>query len=145
MVRAAAEEISPLVLNLGTRRRRVSSFTPWSRYPEGKELPAPWNRRLGEHQCRSGRFGEEKNVFLLPAIEPLFLHGLAHSLVSVPTELLQIQAVKPGPYYAFRQGSIQRGNDQVVGESEWGGLCCHRIFLRNPSSVEQRLRNADLT
>jgi len=133
MVRAASEEIFPLVLNLGTRRRRVASFTPWSRYPGGKNSRHPWNRRLGGHQRRSERFGEEKNFFLLPAIEPLFRHGLAHNLVSVQTELLQMQAVNPGPYYAFRQGSIYTEEmTKLLVKASGEDYAVIGIFLRNP-------------
>jgi hypothetical protein len=36
------------------------------------------------------RFGENKNVLLLPGIEPLFLGLPVSSLVSTPTELLPL-------------------------------------------------------
>jgi hypothetical protein len=40
------------------------------RFIPGKEPLYPWNRRLGEPQSRSGRFGEEKNPMSLPGLEP---------------------------------------------------------------------------
>jgi hypothetical protein len=42
------------------------------------------------HQTRSGRYGEEKNLFPLPGIEPQLVGRPAHSLVAVPTELFRL-------------------------------------------------------
>jgi len=39
----------------------VVSFTPRVLYPQGKSPWYPFDRRLGGHQSRSGRGGEEKN------------------------------------------------------------------------------------
>jgi len=52
-----------------------------------KELPYLLNRRLGGSQSQSRRFEEERNLWPVPAIEPLFLVCPSRSLVAVPTEL----------------------------------------------------------
>jgi len=53
--------VALLILKLGTRWRRVVSFTPWPLYPQGK---SPWypldSRRLAGPLSRSGRDVEEK-------------------------------------------------------------------------------------
>jgi hypothetical protein len=46
------------------------NFTPRPLYPQGKEPWYPLDWRLGGHQIRSGRGGEEKNSQLPPGIEP---------------------------------------------------------------------------
>ena len=40
------------------------------RFVPGKEHRYPLNRRLGEPQSRTGRFGKLKNLFHLPGFEP---------------------------------------------------------------------------
>jgi len=45
--------IAPPILDLGTRRRLVVSFTPRPIYPHGKSLWYPLNMRLGGPQSRS--------------------------------------------------------------------------------------------
>jgi len=52
--------------------------------PPCKEPRHPLNRRLGGPQGRSGRFGEEYDLLLLPELEP---RCPAFSLVTVLTEL----------------------------------------------------------
>jgi hypothetical protein len=64
-----SENIAPLILYLGTRWRRVVSFTRRPLYPQGKSLWYPLDRRLGGVQSRSGRGGEEKNSQPLPGLE----------------------------------------------------------------------------
>jgi hypothetical protein len=56
-----SEDIAPRLLNLGTRWRRLISFTLRPLYPQGNRLWYPLFRRLGGPQSRSGRGGEEKN------------------------------------------------------------------------------------
>jgi hypothetical protein len=63
--------IAPRILDLGTRWRRVVSFTPRPLYLQGK---SPWyslDRRLGGPQSRSERGGDEKNSQPLPGLDPL--------------------------------------------------------------------------
>jgi hypothetical protein len=73
-------------LDLGTRWRRVVSFTPLPLYPRGKRLRYPLDRRLGRPQSRSGRCGEEKKL-ALPAIEP---EPSSPYPVAIPTELSRL-------------------------------------------------------
>jgi hypothetical protein len=85
-----------------------SSFTPWWRIGNrgiaalltsvadgGDHLDAPsalppeettLDRRLGGPQNPAWTYGENKNLFPLPGIEPWLLGRPAHSLVSIPTE-----------------------------------------------------------
>jgi hypothetical protein len=53
--------IAPRILDLGTRRRWMVSFSPRPPYPQGKSPYYPLYRRLGGPQSRSGHGGEEKN------------------------------------------------------------------------------------
>jgi hypothetical protein len=52
---------SATILDLGTRWRRVVSFTVRPLYPHGTSHGYPLDRRLGELQSRSGPYEEEKN------------------------------------------------------------------------------------
>jgi hypothetical protein len=65
-----SQGIAPRILDLGTRRRWVVSFTPRPLYPQGKSPWYPSDRRLGGPQSRSGRGGEEKNSEPPPGLEP---------------------------------------------------------------------------
>jgi hypothetical protein len=47
----------------------VVSFTPRPLYPQGKSPWHPLDRRLGGHQSRSGRDGEEKPW--TPIVQPV--------------------------------------------------------------------------
>jgi hypothetical protein len=62
--------IAPLILNFGTRRRRVVSFTPRPRHPEGMNPRYRLDRRLGGPQSRSGRRGKEKQSLPLRESNP---------------------------------------------------------------------------
>jgi hypothetical protein len=70
-------DIAPRILDLGTRRRWVVSFTPRPLYLPVKELLYPLDRRLGGLQSRSGRGGEEKNSQLLSGLEPPMIQPVA--------------------------------------------------------------------
>jgi hypothetical protein len=52
--------------------------------------------RLGGHQSRSGRCGEEKYVLHMPGIEPRLVGLLAHSLVSISIHLAPLPFLLPG-------------------------------------------------
>jgi hypothetical protein len=69
--------IAPLILDLGTRWRRVVRFTRRLLYPQAKSLWYSLDRRLGGLQSRSGRGGEEKNSQLLPGLEPPIIQPVA--------------------------------------------------------------------
>jgi len=60
--------IAPRILDLGTKRRWVVSFTLRSLYIRGKSPRYPLDRRLGGPQNRS-ECGEEKNSQPPPGIE----------------------------------------------------------------------------
>jgi hypothetical protein len=49
------------ILNLGTRWKRIVSFTSWPLYPWEKNARFPLDRRLGRPQISSGHSGKEKN------------------------------------------------------------------------------------
>jgi hypothetical protein len=79
---------SSTILELGNRQRGVVTFTSLPLYPQGNRHRYPMDRRLGGPQGRSGRCGEEINLFLLPWIEPWYLLGRpARRLFTIPTEL----------------------------------------------------------
>jgi hypothetical protein len=69
--------IAPRILDLGTIRRWVVSFTPRPLYPQGKSPRYSLDRRLGGPQSRSGRGGEEKNSHSLPGLEPSIIQPIA--------------------------------------------------------------------
>jgi hypothetical protein len=46
----------------------------------GKKQMYPLNRRLGEPHGRSGRFGEKKNLVLVPGIKTRIIQIIAESL-----------------------------------------------------------------
>jgi len=62
--------IAPRILQLGSRRRWVVSFTPRSLYPQGRSPRCPLARRVGGPQSHSGRGGLEKNSQPAPGIKP---------------------------------------------------------------------------
>jgi hypothetical protein len=69
--------IAPRILDLGSRRRWVVSFTPRPLYPQGKNPWYPLDRRLGGLQSRSGRGGEEKNSQPLSGLERPIIQPVA--------------------------------------------------------------------
>jgi hypothetical protein len=70
--------IAPHILNLGTRRRLMVSFTHRPPYSQRKIPRYPPNKRLGGPQNKSGRGGEEKDSKPLPVLEPLIIYPAAH-------------------------------------------------------------------
>jgi hypothetical protein len=69
----------PHILDLGTRWRWVVSFTPWSLYPQGRNLRYPLDRRLGEPQSQCGHTVEGKNSQPSLGIEPQISYRPARS------------------------------------------------------------------
>jgi hypothetical protein len=53
----------------------VVNITPRPLYPQ-----YPLNRRLGDHHCRSTRFGEAIKFFALPGFDPRNVQPVAQSL-----------------------------------------------------------------
>jgi hypothetical protein len=82
--------IAPHILDLGTRRRWVVSFTSRPLYPHGKSARYPLDRSLGRPQSRSGRGAEEENSQFPPGIEPYNPDRPARSLVAITTELSRL-------------------------------------------------------
>jgi hypothetical protein len=82
--------IARLILDLGTRWRRVVSFTPRPLYPQGKSHWYSLDRRLGEPQSRSWRGVEEKNLQPLTGLEPPIIQPVAHCYT---TELSRFQSL----------------------------------------------------
>jgi hypothetical protein len=78
------------IIELGTRQRSVVSFTLRPLYYPGKNPLSPFDRRLDGPQKRFGRYGEEKNLLLLPGIKP---RPSSPYPVAIPTELLRLTAV----------------------------------------------------
>jgi hypothetical protein len=56
-----------IFLNLS---RRVVSFTHLPLYPQENRSRYPLYRRMDGTQGQSGHYGEQKNLILLPGIEP---------------------------------------------------------------------------
>jgi hypothetical protein len=63
---------SSSIHNLGTKWRRVVSFTPLPLYPRGKSSQYPSHVRLVGSQNCFGRCGERKYLMPLPGIESQF-------------------------------------------------------------------------
>jgi hypothetical protein len=66
--RIGKQRQSDTILDLGTRWRRMVTFTPWPLYPRRNRSRCPLNRRLGGLQSRSGRCGGRK-ILTLPGFE----------------------------------------------------------------------------
>jgi hypothetical protein len=61
--------------------------------PPGKEPPYQLDKRLGGHQSRSRRGGEEKNSQHPPGIEPYNHDRSACSLITIPDDLFRLTSV----------------------------------------------------
>jgi hypothetical protein len=77
---------SSTILDLGTRRRRVVSFTLRPLCSQGKELRCPLVRRLSGHEIRSGRCGVQKISYpfwsLIPAFQSVYERSYPGSSVA---------------------------------------------------------------
>jgi hypothetical protein len=62
-----SRSIAPRILDLGTRWRRVVTFTPLPLYPQGKNPWYPLDRRLDRPQRRAGCGGEEYGIIYITA------------------------------------------------------------------------------
>ena len=60
-------------MEVSGQRHAPATLCP-SPHPLGKEPRYPLNRSLDGTQSGSGRFGEQKNLLPLPAIEPRIVH-----------------------------------------------------------------------
>jgi hypothetical protein len=109
--------ITPRILKLGTRRMRVVSFTPWTLYPEGKNLRYPFDRGLGGSQSQSWHGGKgQKNPSLpLPGVKPR---------PSSTTEL-------PSLFNRYNNNNNNNNNNNpdVVSVSRVTGLMCKNYVI----------------
>jgi hypothetical protein len=105
--------IAPWILDLGTRWRRVVSFTTQPLYSQGKSPWYPLDRRLGGPQSRSGCCGEEKNSQPPPGIEP---RCSSQQPVSIPTELpgLSLLQAYKRSFYESTVHSKSRGSSSRI-------------------------------
>jgi hypothetical protein len=75
-------------LNLGTRWAWFISFKPRPLQARRISPLYPLDGKVDRPHNRYRHYGEEKNIFPLPIMEPRFL-GLPHSLVAIATELFR--------------------------------------------------------
>jgi len=68
--------VSVQILNIGTKGRRVGSFTYRPLQTQGKRR-YPLHRRLGGPQSRSVRFWRSENLFFQPGVKPRTVHPAA--------------------------------------------------------------------
>jgi hypothetical protein len=81
------------ILDLGTRSRRVASFTPRPLYPQSKSARYPLDRNpVGPHS-RSVRGDEEKRSQSLPGLEPPISQPVDHRYT---TELTRFPLLPTG-------------------------------------------------
>jgi hypothetical protein len=80
--RTGSGSIAPPILDLGTRRSWVVSFTPRPRYPYGKSPWYPLDKRPGGLQSRSGLGDDDKNSEPLPGLEPPIIQPVARRYIA---------------------------------------------------------------
>jgi hypothetical protein len=83
---SGSESIDPLFLTSAPDGGQWSASRPFRFIPQGTRPRYPLDRRLGGVHSRSGRCGEEKNIFLLPGMEP---NSSAFQPITILTELSQ--------------------------------------------------------
>jgi hypothetical protein len=93
--------IAPCIPDLGTRWRRVVSFTARHLYPQGKNPWYPLYRRLGGPQSRSVRGGEEKNSQHLPGLEPPIIQPVAQRSTTELSRYLSLERQDLGSEATF--------------------------------------------
>jgi hypothetical protein len=92
-------DITPLVINIGTRCIIVVKFTHRLLYTSRKNSQPPLSRRVSKSHRRYASFQEE-NFFLLPEMEPCFLCCPDRSLfIIVPKSQLHDPCWPPYLYY----------------------------------------------
>jgi hypothetical protein len=98
--------------------------------PQRKSLQYAFNRRLGGPQGQTGRFGDEKNLSLLPVIKLLFITCPAFSLVIIPTALPRLRECEKNTQ------TIQKEN--LTGSSKVG-----ERFENGPEEVQWATMDTD--
>ena len=146
--RRECEDIAPLILNLGSGCRWVSSF----------KLRYPFNMRLGESQNQCGRFGEGKN--LAPTRNSSDVQPVGQSLKQVSNpgshflclaqepivgqDILIVEASRSHSDTRHLAGLLCTSDQSDAGTSSWQHttrtidrqLCPGGIRTRNPSKRE---------
>jgi hypothetical protein len=109
--------IAPRILDLGTRWRRVVSFTPQPLNHQGKSPWYPLDWRLDGTQIRSGHSGEE-NSQPLQEFEPLIIQPVAQCCTTELPCLLRSLV----QYGLFQKNLVSqaKGRMQIEGVWEWG-------------------------
>jgi hypothetical protein len=87
--------IAPRILDIKTRWKWVTIFTPRPLYLQGKSPWHPLDRRLGGPQNRSGRGGKEKNSQPLSRLEPPIIQPLAQRYTTELSRLLLFSLTLP--------------------------------------------------
>jgi hypothetical protein len=111
------------VLNLGTIWRWVVSSS-FGRCTPRRGPRYPLSKRLTKPQSRSGLYGEDKNTFLLPEIEPRIFHQVVcytHCAISSPEEVRNTYKIfvgKPEERKLFQSSRARKYNIQI-GPKEW--------------------------
>jgi len=85
--------IPPRVLDVGTRRRWVASFTPRLLHPQEKISWYPLDRRLGGPQSRYKRGNGEKNSQPLPVLEPSIIQPVAQCYTTEKVAIIVIKSL----------------------------------------------------
>jgi hypothetical protein len=78
----------------------VVSFTPGTLSRGGGNTRCPVTMGLGGPQSRSGRFGEKKNLLLLPKTEAQFFCCPSRSSVTLPAELPRLTMLRNLSHFA---------------------------------------------
>jgi hypothetical protein len=122
--------IGPRILDLGTRRRWVVSFTPRRLYPRH-----PLERRLGGPQSRSERGGDEKNSPHTPAIELPNHDRPARKPVAILTELPRL-LIKMVRQLQQLLKLVMNYDTNFIGTLKYTGYIQRRMQIVNACATE---------
>jgi hypothetical protein len=81
-------------------------YTP-AALPLGENSQHPLNGRLGELQLFSRRYGEDRNLLLLPGTELQFLYCQSRNLVNIQNYTISVPFKKPGNFIIIRLSIFQ--------------------------------------
>jgi hypothetical protein len=141
-------DIAPRILDLGTRRRWVVSFTARPLYLRGKRPWYPLDTRLGGLQSLSGRCREEKISQPPPGIEPPNIQPIANCYTDRATpDFCTIDLI--ANFEAFTAVKVQVEVfwvvtlcSVVVGYQHFRSWCC--VHLHNPEGLNLQQFNWSL-
>jgi hypothetical protein len=115
-------EYSSTILDLGTRCEWVVSFTSRPLYLRVKSPRYPLDRSMAGPQIRSGRRGVERNLFLLPGIEPqscsTLLYRLSYKELKRGT-VMQVLCYELGDQGSTGRDSTTNIADKTAGAWSW--------------------------